>query len=137
MKEFFLMLFFAKSVLLTPGGVDLANEWMEIPLVEPLEAITSGAAIYVDVTKHIGPAASIDKLDATFQAGTVKARLIQKDGKETLLGNRSAYSFEEGKVYLSLDTIDGVPTGKEFVELYVRSAKPLSGVSLVWTNHKN
>jgi len=136
MKEFFLMLFFAKSILLTPGGVDLTNEWTQIPLKEPLEAITGGAAIYVDVTKHLDADASIDKLDAKFPAGTVKARLVQKDGQETLLGNSSAYSFEEGKVSLSLDAADGVPTDKEFTELYVRSAKPLSGVFLVWMNHR-
>jgi len=45
MKEFFLILFFAKSILLTPSGVDLNSEWTQIPLDEPLEAITSGAAI--------------------------------------------------------------------------------------------
>ena len=136
MKEFFLMLFFAKSVLLTLGGADINNEWMQVPLEEPLEAITSGASIYVDVTKYVDADASINKLDATFPAGTVRVRLVQKDGQETLLRNSSAYSFEEDKVYLILYAADGVPTGKEYTELYVRSTKPLSGVSLVWRNHR-
>jgi len=136
MKEFFLMLFFAKSILLTPGGIELTNDWTQIPLDEPLEAVTSGAAIYLDVSAQVDAGLSIDKLDETFPAGTVEVRLIQNDGQETLLTNSSAYSFEEGKVYLSLDAADGVPTGKEFTRLYARSAKPLSRVSLVWRNHR-
>lgn len=136
MKEFFLMLFFAKSILLTPAGVDLTSEWTRIPLKEPLEAITSGAAIYVDVSIQVDAGDSIDKLDAIFPAGTVEARLVQRDGQEILLANSSAYTFEESKIYLSLDAADGVPTGKEFGELYVRSAKPLNEVSLVWRNHR-
>ena len=136
MKEFFLMLFFAKSILLTPSGVDLTHEWSQIPLDEPLEAITSGAAIYVDVTKHVDAGISIDELDATFPAGTIKVRLVREASQETLLGNNSAYTFEEGKVYLNLDAVDGVPTDKEFTGMYIQSAKPLSGVSLVWMNHR-
>ena len=136
MKEFFLALFFAKSMLLTPGGVDLINEWKKIPLHEPLEAITRGAAIYVDVSTHVDAGLSIDRLDETFPAGMVEVRLVHKDGQETLLTNSSAYSFEDGKVYLILNAADGVPTGKEFTGLYVRSAKPLSRVSLVWRNHR-
>ena len=136
MKEFFLILFFAKSILLTPSSVDLTSEWTQIPLVEPLEAITSGAVIYVDVTKYVNADASIDRLDSTFPAGTVKARLVQKDGQETLLVNSSAYSFKKDKVYLSLDAAAGVPTDNEYTELFIRSTNPLSGVSLVWTNHR-
>jgi len=90
----------------------------------------------VDVLRQVDSGESIDSLDAEFPEGTVKARLVHKDGQETLLANSSAYSFEEGKVYLSLDATNGVPTGKEFTELYVRSTKPLSGVSLVWRNHR-
>jgi len=136
MKEFFLMLFFAKSILLTPVGVDLEHVWLQIPLDEPLEAITSGAAIYVDVTKHVDADISIDELDATFPAGTIKVRLVQNAGQEVLLDNNSAYTFEEDKVFLNLDAADGVPTDKEFIEMYIQSAKRLSGVSLVWMNHK-
>lgn len=136
MKEFFLILFFSKTILLTPGSVDLNNEWTQITLQEPLEAITGGAAIYIDVTKYAGADGSIDKLDAIFPQGTVKARLHQKSGQETLLSNSSAYSFEKDKVYLSLDSAGGVPANKEFAELYVRSEKPLSGVSLVWKNYR-
>ena len=136
MKEFFLILFFAKSILLTPSSVDLTSEWLRIPLEENLEAITSGAAIYVDVTKHVSTDTSIDELDATFPVSTIKARLVHDDGQETLLDNSSAYSIEEDKVYLSLDATDGVPTGKEFSALYVKSDKPFNGVYLVWMNHR-
>ena len=136
MKEFFLMLFFAKSILLTPGGVDLTREWLQIPLDEPLEAITSGAAIYIDVTKHVDADISIDELDATFPAGTIKVRLVHNAVQETLLDNNSAYTFEKDKVYLSLSAADGVTTDNEYTELFVRSDIPLSGVSLVWTNHR-
>ena len=136
MKEFFLMLFFAKSILLTPGGVDLTREWLQIPLDEPLEAITSGAAIYIDVTKHVDADISIDELDATFPAGTIKVRLVHNAVQETLLDNNSAYTFEEGKVFFNIDNYFGLSTDKEFTEMYIQSAKPLSGVSLVWTNHR-
>ena len=136
MKEFFLIMFFAKSILLTPGGVDLTREWLQIPLDESLEAITSGAAIYVDVTKHVYVDVSIDDLDDIFPAGTIKVRLVHDDGQETLLDNSSAYTFEEDKVYLNLDSIGGVPTHKEFTEMYIQSAKPISGVFLIWSNHR-
>ena len=136
MKEFFLMLFFAKSILLTPGGVDLTHEWLQILLDEPLEAITSGAAIYVDVTKHVDADISIDELDDTFPPGTIKVRLVREASQDTLLENNSAYTFEEGKVYLNLDAADGVPTDKGFTEMYIQSSKPLGGVSLVWTNYR-
>ena len=48
MKEFFLILLFSEWVQLTPVPVDVADELVLNPS-EPISAITSGAALHVDL----------------------------------------------------------------------------------------
>lgn len=136
MKEFFLILFLSKSVLLTSNGIDVFGGWVQVPLKEPLEAITSGACMFVDVSSYVGPDLSLKTLGDVFPRGMVTARLVRPDGRETLLTSISGYSTQSGGTYLILESKQGVPTFKEFSQLYVRSNKELKGTKLIWRNYQ-
>jgi len=53
MKNLLLILFFSKIVLLTPAPIQLTDTWLELSPDKPIEAITSGASIYIDITSSI------------------------------------------------------------------------------------
>ena len=52
MKEFFLILFFSKSILLTPTPVTLEGIVSLVP-EEPISAITTGASVEIDISSII------------------------------------------------------------------------------------
>jgi len=52
MKEFFLILFFAKSIVVTPEPIDIVDS-VSLKFAEPVSAITSGAHIRIDVTDSV------------------------------------------------------------------------------------
>jgi hypothetical protein len=136
MREFFLILLFSKSMMLTSDGIDVLNQWTQVPLKERIEAITPGASIYVDVSQYVDSESSIEYLDTIFPPGTVRARLVHADGQETVLSNGSAYSFSSNDVYLILNNEQGVPTSSEISELFLISDKKLINTYLIWNNCK-
>ena len=76
-----MMLFFSKSVLLTPQPVDL-DGILEIKPKRALTAITSGAHLTIDVTDVIGPPSGIletrDKVKKQFPSGIIEAELYSE-----------------------------------------------------------
>jgi hypothetical protein len=78
MKEFFLILFFAKSVVITPEPVDIASI-VTFDLPEPVSAITSGAHVRIDVSESLpsdldvsDPVAVLEYLAVRFPDGSVR-----------------------------------------------------------------
>jgi hypothetical protein len=140
MKEFFLILFFAESVLLTPQPVDIEGE-VTLQLAEPVSAITSGANVRIDVTGNIvdtvdlsNAVAVLDYLAQRYPDGSVTATLTTDRGEKTILERVSGSTSGE-KAELVVSSSSGVQTDIDFSELRIASTTPLRAVTVTWQNH--
>jgi len=141
MKEFFLILFFSKTVLLTPDPINLHGR-LELVPDKPIEAITSGASIQVDVSSTAAWNGKEDilvfrkKLSDLFPPGAIKAKLVGK-GKEVTLSYQGNYQFNKDNVMLSLCADNGIPTGVEFTKVIIESSIDLNRIKVYWKNYKH
>lgn len=142
MKEFFLILFFSKTVLLTPNPIMLNGEIQLIPK-DPLEAITTGASIQIDVSSMIKQGEDegfleFDKrLLESFPAGAINAKLIGNDKTEVMLTYEGASLTNKESTMLSLYSEGGVPTDIEFNKVVVTSNIELKDIKIYWKNFKH
>lgn len=141
MKEFFLILFFAKSVVLTPEPINIVAE-VTLQLPEPVSAITSGAHVRIDVTRSAPGSVDLadvvdvlEYLDGQFPAGSVTAFLAADSGAVQFLDKVSGSS--DGKTAeLIVSSSTGVPTGVYFSNLRIVATVPLPTVTVIWQNYK-
>ncbi len=139
MKELLLILFFSKVVLLTPNFIDInKGEDYIIKLNKPINAITTGASIMIDVTKMIPNA---DKLDI-FQARDIVKKMFPKGSIEVLLIAKKkeikleelGSSFNKNNIRLILST-KSVPTDIDFTSVIIKSDVDLKDVKVYWRNY--
>lgn len=134
MKEFFALLFFSGSLLLTPKPIDIGKDWVNLKPKKPITATNGGACLYLEVTKAVGNIDDVDKLDKLLPVGTIEAELIPDNGQPFILRNSSAYAFRDNKVNVKMMADSGVPTKIKFHNVRVRSSVPLTSVSVTWNN---
>jgi hypothetical protein len=141
MKEFFLILLFSEWVQLTPVPVDVVNKLVLHPS-EPISAITSGAALHVDLEVFLsgvgidetGIAQSRQIFDERIPPGSVYGLLIGEDGEEVLL-DEAFLSLQNDKPWLVLRPNSGMPTGIEFEEVVIQSDVVLKEIVVFWKNY--
>lgn len=140
MKNFFLILFFAKSVMLSDAPMDLLGE-ADLSPDEPVSAITSGAHLRLDLTEQVkgrvdlsDSAGVLAYVERIFPKGTVSGRLVSADGREFPL-DRSSAATDGESVELLLSAKGGLPTGVDFTTVTVTSIIPLYRVTVTWQNH--
>jgi hypothetical protein len=140
MKEFFLILFYAKALTLTVEPIDIENH-ASIRLKEPLSAITSGAHVRIDVTKIISGTVDLsdtvlvlETLKLKFPNGSIKVTLSANDDQIIVL-DRISGSTNGKTSELILSSSTGVPTGVEFSKLEIESSTKLSAVTVIWQNY--
>lgn len=140
MKEFFLILFFAKSVALTPEPIDIVSD-VTFELAEPVSAITSGAHVRIDVSRTLpgnldasDPVAVLDYLSVQFPDGSVSATLTTGSGQSQIL-DRVGGASDGTRAELMVSSSTGVETGTDFSELTIETTVRLNSVTVVWQNH--
>ena len=140
MKEFFLMLFLAKSIAITTEPIDIIGN-VNLSLAEPVSAITSGANVRIDITNSLegkidlsNIVSVLDYLKAQYPNGSVKAILTTSTGERVILENVSGSTNGEN-AELVISSSSGLQTGIEFSKLEIESSKKLLGVSITWQNH--
>lgn len=130
-------LLFGKSVLLTPIPIDLIGT-SEIPLTMPIEAVTSGASLQIDVSFQVEPdrnfLAVFEKAKKIFPPNTVKAELIRTAAKESLELSYVGPTASDTNVYLKLVAPNGVPTGLKFDRLRITTEKDIKAARVYWIN---
>lgn len=140
--EFLSILFFAKTVLLTPVPIDLYGD-LDMRLRTPLTAITSGASIEVSVSSMIlirekeGILEFRRRVKSAFPPGAIEAKLIGNDGREVKLRYEGHFAFSHDAVELALTANSGVPENVEFERVVVTSHIKLESVLVSWKNHKH
>lgn len=139
MKEFFTILFFSKFILLTPESIDLTIGKNNIELKEPLEAITTGASVQIDVSHLLqldGSEGVFDvknKVDERVPAGSVSSTLTSVSG-QYLLSYDGGILFRDAQVLINLVSKEGLPVNQEFTQLEVTTKISLSNVNVYWRN---
>jgi hypothetical protein len=140
MKEFFLILLFAKSIVITAEPIDIRNS-VSLSMAEPVSAITSGAHVRIDVTNSLvgttdfsNIVSVLDHLKMQFPVGSVVAILTTTTGEKMILDKVSGSTNGEN-AELVLSSSSGLPTGIEFSELKIESSIELLGVTIIWQNY--
>jgi len=141
MKEFFLILFLGKSVLLTPTPIDLVDA-VTLEFGEPVSAVTSGAHLRIDVTHSVPRSIDLanvvgvlDYLATQYPDGSLTATLTANTGEVQFLEHVGGSS--DGKTAeLTVSSSKGVPTGIDFSELKIVTSAPLPAVTVTWQNYK-
>ncbi len=142
MLDFFTILFFSKTTLLTPEYVDvgISPDRYELTLNKPISAITRGAGIEIDVSKTIlaDGASSIlqirEEVAASFPKGSITATLIGKGG-EIQLTYQGNSMIGANSVRLDLSNV-GIPTNQKFERLVLVTEVELASVKIYWRNYK-
>jgi hypothetical protein len=141
MKQFLLMLLFAKVVLLTPVPVTVIGN-QELPLPQPLSALSPGASLEVQLPPAVAGESrekrfkTWSRINEMFPAGSIHAVLYDERGKQFKLDYRGKASMSEADVRLILDAKNGVPAKTKYVRLIVYSQRPLASVKIYWRNFK-
>lgn len=143
MKEFFLILFFSKTILLTPVPVNISGE-MVIRPEKLLEAITPGASLEIDVSdftgrmkmKEMGILEVKEILKEKIPEGSVRATLYGSKGEKVVL-NESGFSITNDGAKLTLFADSGIPTNMAFNKITITSNTELRGVKVYWKNFKH
>lgn len=142
MKELFLILFLGKSVLLTPTPVTLENKVTLIPK-EPISAVTAGVSLEIDVSnivktsKEEGIIEFRERVKKLFPPHTIKASLVQKNGKEITLFYTGGHLFNDKSTRLALHSQSKVPTDKKFIKVIIKSKIKMEDVMVYWKNYKH
>jgi hypothetical protein len=142
MKEFLLILFLGKSVILTPSPVTLENI-VTLEPDEPISAVTTGASLEIDVSnilikpKEEGIPEFTERVEKLFPPYTISASLMQADGKEVVLIYTGGHSYNHESTRLSLYSEDGVPTDQEFAKVVIITKAKIEGVTVHWKNYKH
>lgn len=141
MIEFFAILFFGKTILLTPGEIDLdvGNVVYELPLNEPLVAISVGASIQIDVTNMLKFGANksvrqLREMTAIRFADSVIAANLMGESVTIQLNFDGATSVDENSVRIILKA-DDMPLDTEFNRLTLETSVPLHQVGIFWKNY--
>lgn len=140
MKELLRILFFSKTILLTPHPIDLHGRIELIP-DEPIEAITNGAGIEVDVSSmiawknHENIMLFKRRLLSLFPPETISVKLIGENAELEMYYDGS-YSFNENIVILYVEAKNGVPVGVKYNKVVVSSGVKLKHIKVYWRNYK-
>jgi len=135
MKTLLLILFFGKTTLLTLHPVDINTEWIEIIPKKPLTAITSGAALDVDVTPMTGYVSITGGLEKIIPKHTVTAELIPESGAPIVITNRGSGHGKDNVFLILGPEKGGMPIDIKFKKIRIRSATPLKQVKVRWRNY--
>lgn len=137
MKQFLLSLLFGKTIILTPSPIPIGEEWVELSLAKPLEAVSGGASVQLDVTGLIekrGLYEARAEAEQKFPKGSVSGQLIARSGEAIQLENVGvAWSSESIKLLLSSEGL--VPVDVEFVWLRLKSTNQISSAIVYWQNY--
>jgi hypothetical protein len=142
MKDFFLILFFSKVVVLTPGPIDIVDS-VTLQLGSPISAVTEGAQLRIDVSEQMSEQSQdlqissiLERLRQRFPSGSLSARLITPEGEELVLDTVSG-ATDGSSAELILSSSNGVKTNLEFTQVKIVTSRELRCVTISWQNYSH
>lgn len=142
MKDFFLILFFSKVVVLTPGPIDIVDS-VTLQLGSPISAVTEGAQLRIDVSEQMSEQSQdlqissiLERLRQRFPSGSLSALLITPEGEKLVLDTVSG-ATDGGSAELILSSSNGVKTNLEFTQVKIVTSRELRCVTISWQNYSH
>lgn len=148
MKELLLLLFFGKTMLLTPVPVTIGPACININADKPLRAINSGAVLSIQILpgsngtpKPVNTAAAPQQIEKIYPLGSVTAVLYRTDGSKV---NAINTDVATGNNFYGLDlyplvppnapkaTIPSFQKGDKFSRVTICSKAPITDVKIYW-----
>ncbi|HKC16527.1 MAG TPA: hypothetical protein VKC11_07475 [Steroidobacteraceae bacterium] len=132
MKEFFILLFFSKTSLLTAQPIAIDSKCIDVPLKVPLEVLNPGATLQVEVA-YVATDRWFDDLGRLYPKGSVTGTFTRSDRTRLLIANSSVARGQKSS-YLLLAPKEGYRSDDKFSALQLCSAVSLVGVRVYWQN---
>jgi predicted transcriptional regulator len=140
--KFIIILFFSKTILLTPSAINIdKGEKYVINLNESISAITTGANIQIDVSNMIiKDTLKINLIETRrivsdmFDKGSIQAVLISENDK-IMLTYQGENFINEKNIRLVLSA-NKVPIGVDFSAIEITSDVKLEQIEVFWKNYK-
>ncbi len=138
---FLLILFFSKTILLTPEFIDVDTNMsgFEMSLSEPVSAITQGASIQIDVSEMLMKDGENNIIEIRnrvrnhFPENSVEVELIGEQ-VEINLTYQGGVSTNKDSVRLVFSNNE-MPTGVDFNRIVIKTNVGLSRVKIYWRNY--
>ncbi|TJZ63855.1 hypothetical protein [Chitiniphilus eburneus] len=142
MKQLFMMIFFGGSFLLTSSEIDVRpGVVVEVTPKKPLEAITSGAYVSIDVSKMLMREGDDlfslrKKIEKTFPSQSVVIDLVAEDGSDVsfVFNGGSSISGDSASLILRPEN-ETVPLSTKYKKILIRSSVLLAKVKIFWHNY--
>ncbi len=148
MKELILLLFFGKSVLLTPVPVTVGPGCITLQPQKTLRVINSGAALEIhipptanDNSKQVNIVSASGDMQKMYPVGSVSAMLFRDDGSRVLAVNTDVGT---GNNFYELNLRPPLPQnspkgivpayqdGDKFVSVTMCSKNPIPAAQIYW-----
>lgn len=139
MREFLILLFLYKSILLNQSPITIHSYWTEVELKRPIIAITSGATIYIKIQRNIDICDfnfDNDCIDKFFPNGSIEAKLIDRNGRHFLFKNKDSVSISSDSLKIIMFSESEIKLNHEFIRLYIRSDNKIVNVDIIWENSR-
>ena len=140
--EWLWILLFGSFVSLSDQPMNVAAGAHDVPLKKPLSAITSGAALYIDVTSMVPKdEMTIDGsrrwVERNVAPGCLKAALQTEGATTVTVEFRGGFSSAPASLHLILSGPGfAVPVRQEFKKLTVSTCMPLRQIRLYWASYR-
>ena len=138
MWQFLKILFFGGSTVLTPNAIDVSEQWVELSPPEPLEAITPGATIQIQLKNLVSAESDVlsrmAAAERQYPDNCVRVRLVTLQGSEVEIANLSTAASNDA-TFLVLSREGGIPTGDKFSRVMLQAMCELRGVVVSWRNY--
>lgn len=142
MWNFIIILLFSKTLLLTPNFIDInKGEYYALKLNEPIRAITTGAAIQIDVSEMVFTGGQEMNLLETrrtvsdmFSKGSIEAALIA-GSKRIMLTYQGSTLVNNDSARLVLSGNEN-PIGVDCSAIIIKTDVKLERVKIYWKNYK-
>ena len=130
------IILFSSVTVLNETPFDLDQTPVAFTPDEPLDVLTPGAHLRIDVSDRIGKSPNVDRLEKikrVFPEGCVVAVLQTPEGAE-LMFDRSWGSVSSDESALNLTSSSPLAEGTEFVHVTVSSCKLIRKTTVSWAN---
>ncbi len=132
------MLIFGGATIITPTPIDIGTDGALLNPPQEIEAITGGAALYLDITSHISADDALEsfkEIDKLFPKGCVTATLFSKEHEPVNLGfSGGAWGGKLAWLRLSSES-GGLPTGVPFTSIKVSTCRIIKNTVVKWINY--
>jgi hypothetical protein len=139
LKTLFLLLFYAKTILLTQE-ITISNKWVEIYPKKTFTAITSGASIEIGIANSLPNDKNIsitnnDFIYKFFPPKSIEGEIVTSENEIIKIQYKGGISYGgKNDIRLMLTPKKSMPTNKSFIKLRLKSKNIMKSVKVYWRN---